>query len=254
MKAAEVLHSFPMGARRAERKGQNDIVTAADHAVNRLLLEILPLAGDGWVSEETADDPSRLEKSRVWIVDPLDGTREFVEGIPEWCVSIGLIEDGQAVAGGILNPATGELFLGSIETGLTLNNQPASLRTGDRMQEMLVLASRSEVKRGEWEMFQPAPFRVKPVGSVAYKLALVAAGGADATWTLTPKNEWDVAAGVALIRAAGGIVRTLSGHEPLFNRPKLLMDGLLAFSAASAETLLGYLKAQGIPRPRSGGP
>ena len=242
LRAGDVLRNFPMGATRAERKGLNDIVTAADHAVNELLLKILPQAGDGWVSEETADDPSRLEKSRVWIVDPLDGTREFVEGVPEWCVSIGLVENGRAVAGGILNPETNELFLGSVETGITLNGRPASIRTNGAMDEMLVLASRSEVKRGEWDAFRQAPFRVNPVGSVAYKLAVVAAGGADATWTLTPKNEWDLAGGVALVRAAGGIVRTLEGKEPLFNRPKLLLDGLLAFSAASAETLVSYLK------------
>src|SRR5262245_8680941 len=160
LKASEVLRAFPMGSTRAERKGKNDIVTAADHAVNRVLAEMLPQAGDGWVSEETADDPARLAKSRVWIVDPLDGTREFVEGIPEWCVSIGLIENGHAVAGGILNPATGELVLGSVETGVTLNSRTASLRGGDNMQDMLILASRSEVKRGEWERFERAPFHV----------------------------------------------------------------------------------------------
>jgi myo-inositol-1(or 4)-monophosphatase len=245
LKSAEVLANFPMGSTRAEKKGKNDIVTAADHAVNKLLLEILPQPGDGWVSEETADDLSRLERKRVWIVDPLDGTREFVEGIPEWCVSIGLVEDGHPVAGGILNPATGELYLGSLETGVTSNGKHASLRTNSRLENMLVLASRSEVKRGEWEAFQKAPFQVKAVGSVAYKLGVVAAGGADSTWTLTPKHEWDLAAGVALVKAAGGIVRTLDGLEPLFNRSKLLLDGLLAFSAASAEPLVTYLKANG---------
>jgi myo-inositol-1(or 4)-monophosphatase len=230
-----------MGSTPAEKKGQNDIVTAADHAVNKLLLEILPQPGDGWVSEETADDPSRLNKSRVWIVDPLDGTREFVEGLPEWCVSIGLVEDGRPVAGGILNPATNELILGSVGAGVTLNGKPASLRTQDKMEDMLVLASRSEVKRGEWKSFEQAPFKVKALGSVAYKLGLVAAGSADATWTLTPKHEWDLAAGVALVLAGGGVVRTLDGQEPLFNRSKLLLDGLLAFSSASAGFLTSYL-------------
>jgi myo-inositol-1(or 4)-monophosphatase len=242
LQSAEVLKQFPMGATRAERKGQNDIVTAADHAVNQLLLDILPQPGDGWVSEETADDPSRLQKSRVWIVDPLDGTREFVDGLPEWCVSIGLVEEGQPVAGGILNPATGEFVLGSIDTGVTLNGRPASLRATAKIDDMSVLASRSEVKRGEWDSFQQAPFRVKPLGSVAYKLGLVASGAADATWTLTPKHEWDLAGGVALVRAAGGVVKTLDGQVPVFNRSKLLLDGLLAFSAASAGALESYLR------------
>jgi myo-inositol-1(or 4)-monophosphatase len=240
-RAAGVLADFPMGATQAERKGQNDIVTAADHAVNRMLLETLPQGGEGWVSEETLDDTTRLTKDRVWIVDPLDGTREFVEGIPEWCVSIGLVERGQAMAGGIFNPATGELILGSVETGVTLNGNPVSMRSAAGLTELLVLASRSEVKRGEWKRFQQAPFKIRPVGSVAYKLACVAAGLADATWTLVPKHEWDLAAGVALVRAAGGVVRRLDGREPVLNQPKLLLDGLLAFSAASSEALLRYL-------------
>ena len=245
VQAGEVVRKFPMGATPAERKGQNDIVTAADHAINQLLIEILPEPGDGWVSEETADDPARLERRRVWIVDPLDGTREFVEGIPEWCVSIGLVEDGKPVAGGILNPATIELFLGAVGEGITLNGKPASMRKLGGVEERLVLASRSEVKRGEWEPFTNSPFTVKPLGSVAYKLALVAAGRADATWTLTPKHEWDLAGGVALIRAAGGVVKNLAGDEPLFNRSKLLLDGLLAFSAASADGFLSYLRREG---------
>jgi myo-inositol-1(or 4)-monophosphatase len=240
-KAGAVLAGFPMRTTPAERKGHNDIVTAADHAVNKVLFESLPRNGEGWVSEETVDDPSRLEKSRVWIVDPLDGTREFVEGIPEWCVSIGLVEDGEAVAGGILNPATNELILGATGIGVTFNGRPASMRASNDLHSMLVLASRSEVRRGEWERFAEAPFRVQPVGSVAYKLACVAAGLADATWTLVPKHEWDLAAGVALVRAAGGVVKTLDGEEPVLNQPKLLLDGLLAFSASSAEPLLVYL-------------
>jgi myo-inositol-1(or 4)-monophosphatase len=240
-RAGSVLTGFPMRTTPAERKGHNDIVTAADHAVNKVLFESLPQDGEGWVSEETVDDPSRLGKNRVWIVDPLDGTREFVEGIPEWSVSIGLVEDGEAVAGGILNPATGELIVGGVGVGVTLNGQPAFLRTSKQLDEMLVLASRSEVRRGEWERFAGAPFHVRSVGSVAYKLGCVAAGLADATWTLVPKHEWDLAAGVALVRAAGGVVRTLDGREPVLNQPRLLLDGLLAFSASSAEPLLSYL-------------
>jgi myo-inositol-1(or 4)-monophosphatase len=99
-------------------KTNNDPVTIMDQALDHLLRNSLPNGDEGWLSEETADDRSRLEKHRVWIVDPLDGTREFVAGIPEWCISIGLVEDGRAVAGGICNPATGQMFLGSIETGL----------------------------------------------------------------------------------------------------------------------------------------
>ena len=164
----------------------------------------------------------------MWIVDPLDGTREFVAGIPEWCVSIGLVENGEAVAGGILNPATGQRFVGAVGHGLTLDGRPAGPSAATTLNGALVLASRSEVKRGQWERFAGAPFRVKPTGSVAYKLACVAAGLADATWTLVPKHEWDVAAGVALACAGGCAVRTLEGGAPRFNRPEPLLTGLIA--------------------------
>jgi myo-inositol-1(or 4)-monophosphatase len=90
------------------------------------------------------------------------------------------------------------------------------------------LASRSEHTRGEWQCFEDAGFTVQPMGSVAYKLSLVAAGLADATWTLTPKHEWDVAAGVALVTAAGGRVRCLEDAAVVFNRREPLLSGLMA--------------------------
>src|SRR5207245_1834007 len=94
---------------------------------------------------------------RVWVVDPLDGTREFVAGIPEWCVSIGLVENGEAIAGGICNPATGETFIGSLESGLTYNGRRARCSQKSSLSGAIILASRSEVKRGvgaipEWSV------------------------------------------------------------------------------------------------------
>lgn len=222
------------------RKAGGDLMTAADHALNETLLKVLPRPDEGWLSEETADDPIRLERSRVWVVDPLDGTQEFVAGIPEWCVSIGLVEDGQPVAGGVCNPATGELFLGAVGLGVTLNGRAVAVGGRQGLQGAEVLASRSEVRRGEWGD-ATAPFRVRPVGSVAYKLALVAAGLTDATWTLSPKHEWDVAGGAALVLAAGGEIRTLSWEPPTFNRPNPWLSGLVATSVRLSEAVRSYL-------------
>ena len=143
------------------------------------------------------------------------------------------------MAGGIYNPATKELFLGPLETNLTAGGNRGAKRTARN--GAVVLASRGEVGRGEWKRFGDAPFKVRPVGSVAYKLALVAAGQADATWTLVPKNEWDVAAGVALVLAAEGSVWTPSGAPLLFNRPHPLFDGLIATSREGRKHLQGYL-------------
>jgi myo-inositol-1(or 4)-monophosphatase len=250
--AAQAVSGFVPGATKAEYKSGRDPVTEADHAANRVLREILVREGEGWLSEESADDPSRLTREQVWVVDPLDGTREFVEGIPEWCISVGLVECGQAVAGGILNPATGEKILGSLDGGVRYNGEIArpSLRT--TLDGALVLGSRSEAKRGEWKRFEGAPFRVRNVGSVAYKLGLVAAGKADATWTLVPKNEWDVAAGTALVMAAGGFVRRLEGEVPVFNNASPLMTGLIAGGPNLRQAIDSLLEGQ-IEAPQAQG-
>jgi myo-inositol-1(or 4)-monophosphatase len=231
-RATEILRRFTPGSVDFDDKGGGDPVTEADRAVDTLLKELLPRGDEGWLSEETADDSARLSKERVWVVDPLDGTREFVAGIPEWCVSVALVENGRAIAGGISNPATGETIIGGQGRGVEINGVPARLSGRTTLEDAVVLASRSEVKRGEWQRFEGAPFRVRPMGSVAYKLSLVAAGLADATWTLVPKHEWDVAAGAALVLAAGGEVYTLDGNAPTFNRAQPKIPGFVAHPPA----------------------
>jgi myo-inositol-1(or 4)-monophosphatase len=226
--AKALFQRFNPGEIEARFKSGDDPVTEADTRVDALLRGILPQDGEGWLSEETRDDLSRLDRSRVWVVDPLDGTREFVKGIPEWCVSIGLVEDGEPVAGGIANPATGETIVGARGAGVTINGAPARVSARPSLQGARIHASRSEVKRGEWEGYTPGLFEMTPTGSVAYKLGLVAAGRIDATWTLTPKHEWDVAAGVALVLAAGGVVEAGSPEELRFNRAKPLLSRLIA--------------------------
>jgi myo-inositol-1(or 4)-monophosphatase len=240
--AAEAVSPFTPGSVEFRRKDvTGDPVTAADHAANVVLREILPRRGEGWLSEESADDPSRLERERVWVVDPIDGTREFIEGIPEWCVSIGLVESGIPVAGGIFNPATDEMVIGSIETGVTINGVSARVTDPDDEVTVTVLASRSEMKRGEWESMKASNFDIRACGSVAYKLGLVAAGRADATWTLVPKSEWDVAAGTALVRAAGGVVCLVDGSEPSFNKPTPKFPNFVAAGPRIARRLLSEL-------------
>jgi myo-inositol-1(or 4)-monophosphatase len=227
-RAAALLQRYTPGDIAARRKAGDDPVTEADTAVDTLLRELLPRDGEGWLSEETEDDLTRLACRRVWVVDPLDGTREFVEGIPEWSVSVGLVVDGEPVAGGICNPATGQTIIGAVGQGVTLNGEPVGVSGRTHLAGARVLASRSEVKRGEWGGYREGLFDLRPTGSVAYKLAQVAAGLADATWTLTPKHEWDVAAGVALVLAAGGRVITGTPEETRFNRARPLLSRLLA--------------------------
>lgn len=241
--ARRVLADFTAGEIEHRLKERNDPVTEADLRVNKVLLRLLPQAGEGWLSEETVDDAARLECRRVWVVDPLDGTREFVEGIPEWCVSIGLVEDGRPVAGGICSPSRDQTIIGSLESGVTLNGEPCRTRPLTDLAGTTILASRSEVKRGEWARFDDAPFDVEPMGSVAYKLGLVAAGLADATWTLVPKHEWDVAAGAALVRAAGGVYWSPDGSVPRFNAARPKLTGLLAAPAGLEAPIRAYLRS-----------
>lgn len=239
--AAEALGPFTPGTITSTLKDGGDPLTAADTAVNDAIHAALAQDGEGWLSEETADNPSRLSHRRTWIVDPIDGTREFIQGIPEWCVSIGLVEDGVPVAGGILSPAAGQRILGSVETGVTLNGVEVQVRRRDSLAGALVLASRSEVKRGEWDRFFATEISIRNMGSVAYKLGLVAAGLADATWTLVPKNEWDVAAGAALVAAAGGELCDLSGQPRRFNQANPKMTGFVATAAGLGAAVRRFL-------------
>src|SRR5580692_7507390 len=234
----KIFARFTPGAIEADYKVGHDPVTEADRALDAVLRKELLRSGEGWLSEESVDDPIRLQHSRVWVVDPLDGTREFVKGIPEFCVSIGFVENGRPVAGGICNPATNEVFLGSIESGVTYNGRPAHASQRNTLEGALILASRSEVKRGEWKAFENSGFKIRAMGSVAYKLALVSAGLADVTFTLTPKNEWDVVAGAALVQAAGGFVSTLEKTSLIANRRDPLLSGLIASGPFLQETLL----------------
>ena len=236
--ARAVFARFTPGQIEAEYKAGHDPVTEADRALDAVLRRNLLREGEGWLSEESVDDASRLDKKHVWVVDPLDGTREFVQGIPEFCVSIGFVENGRPVAGGICNPATNETVIGAVDCGILYNGQPAQPSQRTQINGSLVLASRSEVKRGEWKQFEGDTLKIRAMGSVAYKLALVAAGKADITFTLTPKNEWDVVAGVALVKASGGFVSTLEKTDLVANRRNPLLSGLLASGPFLKEELL----------------
>lgn len=240
--ARAIFDRFTPGEVQTEYKAGHDPVTEADRAIDAALRQNLLQDGEGWLSEETADDFSRLDKQRVWVVDPLDGTREFVKGLPEFCVSIGFVENGKPVAGGIYNPATNETFLGAIDIGVLYNGKPARPTLRSSLDGALVLASRSEVKRGEWKPFENGSYKVQPMGSVAYKLALVSVGLADVTFTLTPKNEWDVVAGAALVLSAGGFISTLEKTDLTANRRDPLLSGLLASGPQLKDKLLALVE------------
>ncbi len=228
--AGEILRRhWHRGGFRIGSKGHDNPVTEADLEADWALKEILQGAFPdyGWLSEETADNPSRLNRRRVWIVDPLDGTKEFISGIPEFAVAVALIEDGEPVLGVTYNPIRREMYWAARGMGCHLNSRRVRVTRTRVLRRAHVLASRSEAARGEWQVFR-GTLRVSPTGSVAYKLAMVAAGRGDATFTRSPKSEWDIASGAALVAEAGGRITDIRGHALRFNRRHVKLDGLIA--------------------------
>lgn len=230
-------------------KSPDNPVTDADLAADKLLrqqlLTLLPDAG--WLSEETADNPDRLQKRQLWVVDPLDGTKEFVMGIPEFTVSVALVEEGLPILAVIYNPPTGELFTGYKGGGVWYNGQPTAVSQRETLRGALVHASRSEIKRGEFAPFEDM-FELKIVGSVAYKLAQVAAGQADAAWSRGPKHEWDICAGALLVEEAGGTAVDLSNNPLQFNRPFPKVNGIVADNGRLHRDLIAALAPHGAAR------
>ena len=212
-------------------KGYQNPVTTADHASDSLLKDTLTKAYPeyGWLSEETVDSKERLSKKRVWVVDPLDGTKEFIEGVPHFVVSIALVESGIPIVGVLYNPVTAEMFSASKGNGATLNNELIQCQSKENTGEMVILNSRSETKKGLWDPYLNCFSELKPIGSVAYKLGLTAAGESDIFASLRPKNEWDICAGNCIINEAGGKLINLYGNQRNYNQDDTLIEpGLIA--------------------------
>jgi myo-inositol-1(or 4)-monophosphatase len=212
-----------------KEKGEDNPLTEADLASNAILLERLRsgFPDFGWLSEESVDDPARLAAEHAWIVDPLDGTKEFTLGIPEFVVSIGLVAKGRPVLGVLYNPIRDELFAGIVGDGATFNGAPCRVSGHAGLLGARIVCSRTEAKKGWFDQYLDR-ISLVPTGSVAYKFGLVAAGQAEATFTPQPRNEWDICGGVALVEAAGGRTSDRRGQPYVFNRPNPLVDGVCA--------------------------
>jgi len=222
---------------RVEEKGKGNPVTTADLEANRKIREVLMdhYPDDGWLSEEDKDNLGRLKLPRVWVVDPMDGTKEFIKGVPQFAVSIGLVVDGEPVLGVVYNPAEEKLFRALKGEGATLDGEPIRVSGRADLAGALLLVSRSE-PRGKFEVFRHL-CRIEPVGSIAYRLGRVAAGEGDATLTFRSLKEWDVCAGALIVEEAGGVVLGGDGKRLVFNQQESSYRGLVASNEALSRPL-----------------
>lgn len=224
---------------KADDKGP---LTEADLRSNDIILRTIAEAfpDDAILSEETKDSPERLSNRRCWVIDPLDGTKEFTLRIPQFVVSIGLAVDGKPAVGVLLNPASGELFTGIVGVGATYNGQPCRVTDRSTLDGARLLVSATETKKGWFEHLKGV-CETEPMGSVAYKFGLVAAGLADATFTPMPRNEWDLLGGVACVLAAGGRCCDGSGADYTFNRPDPLHIGVCGDNGALHDAVFALM-------------
>ena len=226
----------------AWEKSPGHVVSEADLAANDYLKAALwePNPGDGWLSEESTDDLSRLAARRVWIVDPIDGTNAFLAGRPEFAVSVALVVDGAPHAAALFNPATDEMFEALAGGGARLNGAPLKVTGRAVVKGARLVCSRAEADRVEWRA-ELSGVAVSAISSMAYKLALVAAGRYDACVTLWPKSEWDIAAAALLLSETGAPMTDARGVAFTYNKADTRLPEVVAAGPALHARLIERL-------------
>ncbi|MGF1500523.1 MAG: inositol monophosphatase family protein [Paracoccaceae bacterium] len=231
------------------RKGAGDFVTVADRKAEEIIRRELRGARPsyGWLGEETGEEPGE-DPTRRWIVDPLDGTTNFLHGLPHWAVSIALEHKGQIVAGVVFDPAKDEIFVAEKGQGAWLNDRRIRVSGRRELTETLFatgipFAAKSTLPEtlADLAAVMPRTAGVRRWGAAALDLAYVAAGRFDGFWE-RELNPWDMAAGIAIVREAGGIVSAL-GHAP--GRANPLETGTILAANGEVHTALGKILAGG---------
>ncbi len=230
-------------------------VSEADLAVNTLIARRLGAARPdyGWLSEETVDDRRHRAQPRIWLVDPIDGTRAYLRGDPNWCVGLAVIEAGKAVAGVVYAPALDLLFEARNGHGAYCNGTPMRVSGAETVSGCRIIASESMLEHKAW----PEPWpemqvaRPKP-NATLLRLALVASGAWDATVVMWRKSDWDIAAGALLVHEAGGRATTHVGETFVYNRPVPAQRSVIASGKAMHPLLLRRASGIRLPDPNEG--
>jgi myo-inositol-1(or 4)-monophosphatase len=245
--AGAILARHYAGDRAHWEKSEDNPVTKADLEADRAISARLRAAfpDDALLTEESVDDPARTQQSRVWIVDPMDGTKEFIGQIPEFGASIALVEDGEPVVGVIQNPAAGSRVWASRGGGTFRDGERVRVSTLAELSDAVVIASRTEISRDRFAPYEGWFREIRPVGSIAWKLACIASGEGDLNVSVAPKNEWDVCAGDVLVREAGGVYLDFEGRPRIYNQADPLIDrGMAAGPRALVERFCARERAR----------
>lgn len=238
--AGALALTFFGNAPHSEIKPDGTAVSEADLAVDALLKARL-LQGSrnayGWLSEESEDTLERLNHTRVWIVDPIDGTRAFLKGKPEWTISAALVEDGRSLLAAVFNPAVNEFYHAARGGGAFLNGARMKVCEPVKLEGCRLAASATLFRPGRWDRPWPEIETVW-VNSIAYRLALVAAGKCDGTISLSGKNDWDVAAAHLLVEEACGIITTHDAQPLVYNRENTRHSSIVSAGPALHAALI----------------
>ena len=217
-------------------KSENQPVTNADIEINEFLKEYLKKITPqyGWLSEESIDDSSRKKLDSFWCLDPIDGTRSYIYGKPEFTISLALITNNRPVLGFVYNPITEEFFFAKYKKGSFCNEKKNFVNKKKDLDNCSIAASSSEIKRLEKHSFFKMK-KIKKMGSIAYKIALVAKGEIDIAISFTKKNDWDLAAADLVLTEAGGEIKSISKGKIIYNTKNLMIDSVIASNTALVE-------------------
>lgn len=221
-------------------KGGTSPVSEADYAADGYLRETLLAARPayGWLSEETADDPARLSARRTFVVDPIDGTRGFLQGLDTWCVSVAVVEDGKTVAGVLECPAKRETYWALPGRGAFLNGSRIMVRKPQPRLEIAGPKPMIDLLPVNWQRHL---VRVPYIPSLAYRLAMVSGGVLDATFVKPNAHDWDIAAADLILREAGGDLVTREGKAPSYGGQAIRHGALAAGSGDLFTAMIGVI-------------